>query len=64
MEWMKTIPDNYYDLAVVDAPYGDANGSSQNVQVERERERAERQRITDLEVPDHDLKSTSVTRTA
>ena len=37
MEYMKTVPDGYFDLAVVDPPYGD--GSSQFVQVERERER-------------------------
>jgi DNA modification methylase len=37
MEYMKTLPDNAFDLAVVDPPYGD--GCSQDVQVERERER-------------------------
>ena len=26
MEYMRTIPDNYFDLAVVDPPYGDALG--------------------------------------
>ena len=35
MEYMKTLPDNAFDLAVVDPPYGD--GCSQGVQVERER---------------------------
>ena len=37
LEYMKTLPDNAFDLAVVDPPYGD--GCSQSVQVERERER-------------------------
>ena len=37
MEYMRTVPDKYFELAVVDVPYG--GGSSQNVQVERERER-------------------------
>lgn len=32
MEYMKSLPDNAFDLAVVDPPYGDAS-------VERERER-------------------------
>ena len=36
MEAMKTFPDKFFDLAVVDPPYG---GGSQIVQVERERER-------------------------
>lgn len=36
MEGMKQYPDKYFDLAVVDPPYGDG---SQSVQVERERER-------------------------
>lgn len=38
MEYMKSLPDKAFDLAVVDPPYG--GGCSQNVQVERERERA------------------------
>ena len=25
MEYMRTIPDGYFDLAVVDPPYGGAN---------------------------------------
>ena len=37
MDGMKQYPDKYFDLAVVDPPYGDA--CSQDVQVERERER-------------------------
>lgn len=37
MEYMKSLPDKAFDLAVVDPPYG--GGCSQNVQVERERER-------------------------
>ena len=36
LEAMKEYPDKYFDLAIVDPPYGDG---SQNVQVERERER-------------------------
>ena len=37
MEYMKTLPDNAFDLAVVDPPYG--NGCSQTVHAERERGR-------------------------
>ena len=37
MEAMREFPDKFFDLAVVDPPYG--GGSSQIVQVERERER-------------------------
>ena len=37
MEGMKRYPDKYFDLAVVDPPYG--GGCSQSVHVERERER-------------------------
>lgn len=37
MEYMRTLPDKAFDLAVVDPPYGSA---SQTVHVERERERA------------------------
>ena len=37
MDGMKQCPDKYFDLAVVDPPYG--GGCSQTVQVERERER-------------------------
>lgn len=39
MEAMREMPDKYFDLAVVDPPYG---GGSQVVHVERERERAAR----------------------
>ena len=42
MDGMKQFPDKYFDLAIVDPPYG--GGASQNVHVERERER-ERERI-------------------
>lgn len=35
MEYMKTLPDNAFDIAVVDPPYGD--GCSQTVHAERER---------------------------
>lgn len=38
MEYMRSLPDKAFDLAVVDPPYGD--GCSQFGQVERERERA------------------------
>ena len=37
MEYMKSLPDKAFSLAVVDPPYG--GGGSQNVHVERERER-------------------------
>ena len=33
MEYMKSLPDKAFDLAVVDPPYG--GGCSQNIQVER-----------------------------
>ena len=36
MEYMRGLPDNAFDLAVVDPPYGD--GNSQSVHAERERE--------------------------
>ena len=42
MDAMKEFPDGFFDLAIVDPPYGDG---SQSVQVERERER---EPITDL----------------
>ena len=35
LEAMRQMPDNAFDLAVVDPPYG--GGSSQSVNVERER---------------------------
>ena len=37
MEVMRRYPDKYFDLAVVDPPYG--GGCSQSAHVERERER-------------------------
>ena len=44
MEVMRRYPDKYFDLAVVDPPYGiNITGRSQTVQVERERERAGQQ---------------------
>ena len=49
MEYMKTLPDNAFDLAVVDPPYGD--GSSQSLNVERERERRAVQPIRRLVQP-------------
>ena len=36
MEYMRSLPDKAFDLAVVDPPYGDG---SQSVNAERERER-------------------------
>lgn len=38
MEAMREFPDNFFDLAVVDPPYGDAR--SQTLNVERERRNA------------------------
>lgn len=47
LEGMKQFPDKFFDLAIVDPPYGDAKHieSSQSVQVERERATAKRLRI-------------------
>lgn len=42
MEYMRTLPDNAFDLAVVDPPYGDGCSQSLNVERERERERGGR----------------------
>lgn len=28
MEFMKSIPDKYYELAIVDPPYGDGGGGA------------------------------------
>lgn len=39
MEYMRTLQDNSFDLAVVDPPYGD--GNSQSVHAERERGRVQ-----------------------
>ena len=39
MEYMRSLPDNAFDLAVVDPPYGDA--CSQSVHAERERGRVQ-----------------------
>lgn len=46
MEVMARYPDKYFDLAVVDPPYG--GGCSQFVDVERERERATHRRSRGL----------------
>lgn len=43
MEYMRTLPDKAFDLAVVDPPYG--SGDSQFVHVERERKTDPRQKI-------------------
>ena len=48
MELMRRYPDKFFDLAVVDPPYG--GGCSQSVQVERERER-ERERAARRSAP-------------
>lgn len=57
MAAMKEFPDKFFDLAVVDPPYGDA--CSQTVNVERERERLNRRTTASgARVPD--LKSISV----
>ena len=61
MEAMREFPDKFFDLAVVDPPYGD--GCSQTVNVERERERAEAHGITDSAVKEAFSKNTSVSRT-
>lgn len=44
MEGMKEFPDKYFDLAIVDPPYG--GSASQSVHVERERERERTARRT------------------
>ena len=36
MEYMRSLPDKAFDIAVVDPPYG--GGCSQSVKAERERE--------------------------
>lgn len=74
MEGMKQFPDKYFDLALVDPPYGSGladNGGckgrftkyhqdrSQIVNVERERGS-----ITDSEAPAPGLSGTSVSRTS
>ena len=41
MEYMAKLPDNAFDLAVVDPPYGDGHSQSVHVERERERERVE-----------------------
>lgn len=49
MEYMRGLPDNAFDLAVVDPPYGD--GNSQSVHAEREREAGRLQPIRRLVEP-------------
>lgn len=51
MDGMKQFPDKYFDLAIVDPPYG--GGCSQSVQVERERAdcKAEAQTLKNESVP-------------
>lgn len=43
MEYMRNLPNKFFDLAVVDPPYG---GGSQTVHVERERERESCKAVT------------------
>lgn len=38
MEYMRSLPENAFDLAVCDPPYGDARTQIVNVERERERE--------------------------
>ena len=71
MDYLRSLPDKAFDIAVVDPPYGagftEGGGCkgwlALNVEREREREREAHSSITDSEAPDLDLKSTSVTRT-
>ena len=42
MEYMKTVPDKFFDLAVVDPPYG--GGAERERERERERRAARRMR--------------------
>jgi site-specific DNA-methyltransferase (adenine-specific) len=60
MDYMNGLPDNAFDLAVVDTPYGGA--CSQSVHVEREREN-KTGRITGSGTAGVYLKDTSVSRT-
>ena len=39
LEAMRKMPDNFFDVACVDPPYGDACSQYVNVERERERER-------------------------
>lgn len=49
MEAMREFPDKFFDLAVVDPPYGiNITGRSQSVNVERERETGGRRRRRSL----------------
>lgn len=34
LEYMRTLPDNYFQLAIADPPYGDANTGKQNPHVD------------------------------
>lgn len=42
LAYMKTLPDNYFDIAVCDPPYGDASLSDDVEVAVREREREKR----------------------
>lgn len=44
MEAMKEIPDKYFELAIVDPPYGGGCSQTGNVERERERRTARRKR--------------------
>ena len=74
MEYLKTLPNNAFQLAVVDPPYGDAGDAENehrnqrgrfnkyNAPRERERETVAQRTIVS-EPPDHDLNGIRVTRT-
>ena len=47
VEAMKEFPDNFFDLAIVDPPYGDG---SQTVNVERESVQPIRRKIRQIQV--------------
>ena len=57
MEAMRTFPDNYFDLAVVDPPYGGGAADANTHTHRRDRH------ITGGETPVAYLRDTSVTRT-
>lgn len=42
LEYMRTLPDNAFDLCIADPPYGDGSGVDMNGLSERERERRSR----------------------
>ena len=56
---MREMPDNAFDLAVVDPPYGDGRSQSIHVERERGRERAEGDQL--ITASDSDLTVTNTT---